>query len=72
MLYREKPKISNIIQELQEIRWSWKLNLGDVAHRAGLGRNTLTNSESGHHSPNLETLEKWADALGYEIVLKAK
>lgn len=33
---------------------------------------TLQHSEGGQHSPTLRTLMFWAEALGYEIVLRPK
>ena len=33
---------------------------------------TLARYERGENDPRLSTLVRWADALGYEIVLRAK
>lgn len=66
------PSIHPLIAELKVARKAWKFTLTELEHRAGVGIRTLQHSERGHHSPTLRTLMSWAEALGYEIVLKPK
>jgi transcriptional regulator with XRE-family HTH domain len=64
--------LSPIVRELREIRVAWKMAVERVALQADLGVRTLKYLESGEHEPTLQTLERWADVLGYELVLRPK
>jgi transcriptional regulator with XRE-family HTH domain len=72
MLYREKNASPKVIGALKEIRLAWGLSREDLSERCGVSPRAIYYVEAGHRSPTLETLELWADALGYEITLKPK
>ncbi len=72
MLLRNKNPTPKVIYALQEVRLAWGLSVQDIADRVGTSPRHLRDCEFGKHKPNTELLEAWADALGYEITLKAK
>ena len=49
---------------LREMRELKKMSQGDIEHRTGLFRCYISRVENGHMVPSLETLEKFARALG--------
>ena len=49
---------------LRELRQQKKLSQGDIEQRTGLIRAYISRVENGHTVPSLETLEKFARALG--------
>ena len=51
-------------ERLRELRESKKLSQGDVERRTGLLRCYTSRVENGHTVPTIETLEKYARALG--------
>ena len=51
-------------QRLRELRESKKLSQGDLEKRTGLLRCYTSRVENGHTVPSVETLEKYAGALG--------
>jgi transcriptional regulator with XRE-family HTH domain len=60
------------VKALVEVRIAWKLTQNDVCSRMGIRRDHLAQLETGVQPPVLATLEKWADALGYELGLRPK
>jgi transcriptional regulator with XRE-family HTH domain len=52
---------------LRELREQKKLSQGDIEHRTGLIRAYISRVENGHTVPALETLEKFARALGVPL-----
>lgn len=54
-------------QRLREIREAKNLSQGDIAEGTGLVRPYISRVENGHTIPGLETLEKWARALGMPL-----
>lgn len=72
MLFKPRAEVSIVIATLIEIRRAWRVSLEVVAERAHVSGRNLSAIERGRRSPSLRTLEKWADALGYEIVLRPK
>lgn len=72
LLPPQAPITSPIIRELREIRLAWKMPVEHVAFQADLGVRTLQYLERGDREPTLGTLERWADVLGYELVLRPK
>jgi transcriptional regulator with XRE-family HTH domain len=52
---------------LREIREEKKLSQGDIEKRTGLLRCYVSRVENGHTVPALETLEKFARALGIPV-----
>jgi transcriptional regulator with XRE-family HTH domain len=59
-----------IVQELRAVRRAWKKPLEEIAELSGYHRGQLSGYENGAHVPNLRTLGNWAQALGYELVLR--
>jgi transcriptional regulator with XRE-family HTH domain len=49
---------------LRTLREQKKLSQGDIEKRSGLLRAYLSRVENGYTIPTIETLEKWAKALG--------
>ena len=61
--------------QLRAIREEQKLSQGDIEKRTGLLRCYVSRVENGHTVPSIETLEKWARALGvplYQIFYEGK
>ena len=61
-----------VIAQLARQRVAWGLSREWLADRAECAANTLAAIECGRQSPNMQLLERLADALGYEIALKPK
>ncbi len=57
----------NIGKRLQDLRAARDLSQGDIQKRTGLLRCYVSRVENGHTVPSLETLERWAGALGIEM-----
>ncbi len=57
----------NIGKRLMALRAAKDLSQGDIERRTGLLRSYVSRVENGHTLPNLDTLEKWAKALGLEL-----
>ncbi len=73
--YHKPKKVdhpSPIIDQLIKIRISWKLSCRIVALRAGVGSRALRLCEMGQTDISFGRVEKWAAALGYELVLRPK
>lgn len=43
-----------------------------VAHRGGFHESMLCQWEGGQRKPSLQNLERWCDALGFELDIKLK
>ncbi len=56
--------IGNRLRSLREAR---TLSQGDIEKQTGLLRCYVSRVENGHTVPSIETLEKWAQALGIEM-----
>ena len=54
-------------QRLLALRASKNLSQGDIERRTGLLRCYVSRVENGHTIPNLETLQRWANALEVDI-----
>src|ERR1700758_1865285 len=52
---------------LRALREEKKLSQGDIERRTGLLRCYVSRVENGHTIPAIETLEKWARALGVPL-----
>lgn len=64
--------MSDIIKQLRKIRRDQELSQDAVEAVAALGDGHISQLERGRRTPNLNTLTSWADALGYQIVLRPK
>lgn len=63
-------EISNIQQELRRIRTEQGLTQKQLAEASGLTQAKISHIELGDNDMKLTTIEKVADALGYNIVLQ--
>ena len=63
---------SNIIQTIKERRESLQVKQENIEELSEVGLRTLKQFESGKGNPTLATLQKLADALGMEVVLRVK
>jgi transcriptional regulator with XRE-family HTH domain len=54
-------------ERLKAIRESKHLSQGHIEEKAGLMRSYVSRVENGHTVPSIETLEKWARALGITL-----
>jgi len=52
---------------LRELREGQNLSQSDIEKRTGLLRCYVSRVECEHTVPSMETLEKWAEALGLEM-----
>jgi transcriptional regulator with XRE-family HTH domain len=57
----------DICKRLRQLRDARGLSQGDIEERTGLLRCYVSRVECGHTVPQLDTLEKWADALGVSL-----
>jgi transcriptional regulator with XRE-family HTH domain len=53
--------------KLRELREAKNLSQGDIEHRTGLRRAYISRVENGYTVPTIETLEKYANALGVPL-----
>lgn len=67
----KKPKFTPhfICQELRTIRQKQGHSLADIASRIGITMTRLGCWERGNHRPTLDEVDRWAQALGYELEL---
>lgn len=63
---------SRVLRELYEILRTQGLTYREVARRAGFAQQGLTRWARGESVPTVYTVECWAEALGYEVVLVKK
>jgi transcriptional regulator with XRE-family HTH domain len=56
-------------ERLRALRERKALSQGDIERRTGLARTYISRVENGHTTPSLDTLEKWARALGIPLYL---
>jgi transcriptional regulator with XRE-family HTH domain len=54
-------------QRLREIRDAKNLSQDDIEKATGLVRSYISRVENGHTVPSIETLQKWAAALGMQL-----
>jgi|ERR1700739_571540 transcriptional regulator with XRE-family HTH domain len=54
-------------QRLREIRDAKNLSQDDIEKATGLVRSYISRVENGHTVPGIETLQKWAAALGMQL-----
>ena len=59
--------IMNIGQRLRELRMARRLSQGELEGRTGLRRCYTSRVEHGHTIPSVETIEKYAVALGVSL-----
>lgn len=64
--------MTDIVKQLRKIRRDKELDQQEVAAIAGLYQNHISQLETGRRVPTLQTLNLWANALGYELTLRPK
>lgn len=64
--------MSPIVKLLREIRIEKKITLSNLARNLGTSYGNIADWERGVHEPKVSSLEKWAEALGYEFDLHIK
>jgi transcriptional regulator with XRE-family HTH domain len=52
---------------IRDLRWEARLKQVELARRAGIAQNTLSQIELGHQVPSVSTLEKIARGLGVDL-----
>jgi transcriptional regulator with XRE-family HTH domain len=52
---------------IRDLRWARRLKQGELADRAGIAQNTLSQIELGKTTPSVPTLEKIARALSLDL-----
>ncbi len=57
----------DIGKRLRQLRLARGLSQGDIERRTGLMRSYVSRVEGGFTQPTIETLERWAKALGLEL-----
>jgi transcriptional regulator with XRE-family HTH domain len=52
---------------IRDLRWEARLKQVELARRAGIAQNTLSQIELGHQVPSVATLEKISRGLGVDL-----
>jgi transcriptional regulator with XRE-family HTH domain len=63
---------SDILDELRELRVAAKRSQEDISYATGYHRSQIIRYEARTHTPRLDAVCNWAEALGYELVLRPK
>lgn len=63
---------SPIVAELRVARTRSGRDLRDVAQAARMHPSSLSKIENGHRDPNLSTIQRLCEVLGYEVVVRKK
>ncbi len=58
---------NSIGRQIRERRKDLKINQTKLAQLSGIGLNSLSRLESGKGNPTLESLQKIAEVLGFEL-----
>lgn len=58
---------NSIGQQIRERRKDLKISQAKLAQLSGIGLNSLSRLESGKGNPTLESLQKIAEVLGFEL-----
>lgn len=58
---------NSIGRQIRERRKDLKINQAKLAQLSGIGLNSLSRLESGKGNPTLESLQKIAEVLGFEL-----
>jgi len=62
----------DLIRSIKERREMLRVTQENLAQLSGVGLRTLKQFESGKGNPTLATMQKLADVLGMELILKVK
>lgn len=70
---RLRPRgVPTIVRKLRELRIEQQATLDRLATRVGFNAYTIGRWERGTQLPTLFALSVWAEALGYELVLRER
>lgn len=61
-----------IVQQLRRERRAAEMTQDSLSLTLGKSLHHICDLESGKHSPRLELIDAWANALGYELALVKK
>lgn len=65
-----RDDLQAILAQLKAVREERGLSLADVSERTGMDRSALSKLETGHReNPTIETLTRYAEAVGKRLVL---
>jgi transcriptional regulator with XRE-family HTH domain len=65
--------MSDIVKQLRKIRQEQKLSQDAISILGGIcSKGYVAKIESGYRDPQLRTVQRYADALGYKLVLEPK
>ncbi len=69
---RRARKAHPLIRQLTLIRYQAHLSGRQVAETGGFFPGLICQWEAGNRHPNLESITTWANALGYDVVLRKR
>jgi len=64
--------IPDLVLYIKQERMAQNLTLNELALKSSVSQKHISNIENGNVIPTLETLEKLAKALGFDIALQVK
>lgn len=64
--------MGNIIEQARKIRMELGITQQDVAERMGIAQTAVSRLEIGAHSPSLDMVERYAEALGCRLKIEKK
>lgn len=64
--------IHPIAQQLADERKAQEIHMSVLEDHVGYSRSLLMKLECGHRSPSFASLNAWAGALGFDVVLQRK
>lgn len=64
--------MGKIIEQARKIRMESGLTQQDVAERMGIAQTAVSRLEIGAHSPSLDMVERYAEALGCRLKIEEK
>lgn len=64
-----RQNIYDIIQEIRNRRIEQRLNTYETAARLGISQGSVCNLESMRYVPDLRTLMRYANAVGYDLLI---
>lgn len=67
---RTPPRRHPFVELLWRTRREREITQEQLAEKLNVGRKTIPAWESGQQIPSLVRFEKWAAALGYEVVVR--
>lgn len=65
-------EIDPLVRQLRNERVARLMPQWEIAERCGTTQSAVSESERGVTQPALTTLRRWADALGFDVVLQRR